>query len=81
MCEVGTCERWNNGALLKEEGLNEGGEDAVGMGAGVGAVVEGSVSQDNVGTDGALGVVIMGWNAWDIEEREDLIFMLEQALG
>lgn len=51
------------------------------MRPGVGAVVEGTVAKDDVWTDGALGAVVVGRDTGDVQESEDLIFVLEQALG
>ncbi|MBK8574585.1 MAG: hypothetical protein IPN90_02520 [Elusimicrobia bacterium] len=37
--EIGGGDGGNDGALLKQEGLNQGSQNAVGMGAGLGAIM------------------------------------------
>lgn len=51
----------------------------MGVSAVVGAVLEGSVTKDDVGADGALGVVVVGRNAGDVEEGEDTVFVFQEA--
>jgi hypothetical protein len=51
------------------------------MGSGFGAIVERTVAKDHVWTDGALGMVVVGRNTGDVQERKDLVFVLQDPCG
>ncbi len=51
------------------------------MSPGLCAIVEGPISEYDVGADGALGMVVVGRDARDVEECENLILVFEQSLG
>ena len=67
-----------NLTFLEQKGLQYTGEDAMGVGAGRGAVLVGTVADNDMGLDGALGDVVVGGEPRDIQEGEEAIVMSEQ---
>jgi hypothetical protein len=49
----------DDGAALEQEGLKDGAEDPMSVGALVRSVLEGPVSDDDVGPDGTLGGIVV----------------------
>ena len=76
--EISAGEGRDDRTVLKQEGLNQGRQNAVGVGPGLGTIVKRTVAKNHVRPNGALGVVVVGGNAGDVQKRKDLVFVLQE---
>ena len=71
MKEVGGFDGVEWGSLLKPEGFQEAGERGVCVGAVLRAALKRTITDNDMGTDGALGRIVMTRETRDVQEGED----------
>ena len=53
----------------------------MGVGPGLGAIVERTVAENHMRPNGTLGVVVVSGNTRNVEKGEDLVFVFQEPGG